>query len=121
MFLHIYTAAAALTSGFNNGVGQIWLTNVQCDGTETRLVDCTSVFGNNQCSHVEDAGLRCTGTTCSEGTARLQGGNATSGRVEICRNNAWGTVCDDGWDNSNAQVACRQLGFPPTGELGICT
>ena len=109
------TAASALTTGFTNGVGQIWLDNVGCRGTETRLIDCpASPLGSHNCVHSEDAGVSCSGTTCTQGAIRLRGGTSTFGRVEICNNNIWGTVCDDSWGSTDARVACRQLGLPYT-------
>ena len=95
----------------------IWLDEVQCTGSELRLIDCpANAIGIHNCGHSEDAGVRCAGTTCTQGAIRLQGGNTTQGRVEVCNNNVWGTVCDDLWGTPDAQVACRQLGLPTSGE-----
>ena len=57
---------------------------------------------------------------CFDGDIRLQDGeNNVTGRVELCFNNTWGTVCDDFWDDADARVACGQLGLDPRGETII--
>ena len=54
---------------------------------------------------------------CSSGQLRLVGGSSENeGRVEICYDNQWGTICDNGWSSEDAKVVCRQLGFQTTGE-----
>ena len=50
------------------------------------------------------------------GTVRLVGSSLNiEGRIELYSNQQWSTVCDDGWDNTDAGVVCRQLGFGSSG------
>ena len=53
---------------------------------------------------------------CTTGEIRLAGGsNPSVGRVEICIDGEWGTICDSSWTASDAAVVCRQMGFPSSG------
>ncbi|NWI88946.1 NETR protein, partial [Pitta sordida] len=102
---------------FGQGSGPILLDEVQCSGNELSLDQCKkSDWGQQNCDHIEDAGVSCdpfTGTDLqlfAKGTVRLAGGRSPSeGRVEVYYNGDWGTVCDDGWTDRGAQVVCRQL------------
>lgn len=53
----------------------------------------------------------CIHVVCSDGDVQLTNGTDRTGRVEICSNNSYGSVCDTGWGIINAGVVCRQLGF----------
>ena len=49
---------------------------------------------------------------CSpEGEIRLVGGNDLAGRVEICYDGRWVSICGDGWNAADAIVTCRQLSY----------
>ena len=60
---------------------------------------------------------------CSDGELRLSNSQRTfdhgyeEGRLEVCVNNAWGTVCDTGFNFLDATVACRQLSFDGSGKF----
>ena len=49
---------------------------------------------------------------CEGNAIRLVGGrNKFEGRVEVCQDGQWKTVCNRRWGDEEAQVVYRQLGF----------
>lgn len=59
---------------------------------------------------------------CNDGDIRLISvGNLLEGRVEVCHDGVWGTVCSNGWEQPEAVVACRQLGYSRSGFTSIIT
>ena len=50
-------------------------------------------------------------TLCEHGAVRLEDGNSfDEGRVEVCFEDHWATICDHQWNEEDAEVVCRQLG-----------
>ena len=59
----LLAAEARYAAEFGRGSGPIFLDDIRCNGTESRLVNCASVgVGVHNCLHSEDAGVACAGT-----------------------------------------------------------
>ncbi|CAI8054869.1 Fibrillin-1, partial [Geodia barretti] len=99
------------------GSGMIYLEGIECAGDEDTLLDCPMEveLGFSSCDHSRDAGIRCyvfdLHSLCGWCCSLANGTDSNEGRVEICYNVEYGTVCDDFWDELETRVVCRQLGY----------
>ncbi|XP_064397105.1 lysyl oxidase homolog 2-like [Halichondria panicea] len=95
-----------------------------CRGTESRLQDCPDLdFSSNYCLNNRFrnfATLQCQTACSTEGYTRLVNGSTVmEGRVEVCVNGLWGTVC-----NNNPELAgavCSQMRFSTEGANVVST
>lgn len=96
-----------------SGSGLFHYERLGCRGDENTLSSCRSrTFVTGDCSHGNEAAVVCAAPQGSAPPLRLVGGAEDfEGRVEVFHGGKWGSICDDQWDDRDAAVVCRQLGF----------
>ncbi|PIK42104.1 putative deleted in malignant brain tumors 1 protein-like [Apostichopus japonicus] len=107
-------------SPFGPGTGKLWLDDVRCIGTESRLDNCSHRgWGLNNCRrfHAEDAGVRCSIANSLTNVRLVNGYSTSEGRLEIFYDGQWGTVCDDSFDTEEGNVICRQLNYTGVSQI----
>ena len=114
----------------------LMVSDLGCSSTDTLITQCSfSHFTRtSSCDGRTLAAIRChskkeslwlvmfncytTSTDCTDGEIKIIPYSSYSkliGRLEVCVNGAWGVICRDFFDNNDAAVACKQLGYSSIG------
>ncbi|CAC5422430.1 Neurotrypsin [Mytilus coruscus] len=99
-------AFAHSTSFYGQSRMPILLDQISCTGTELDINGCrTKEWGYHSCDNNHEAGALCRATN-----VRLSGGSHTmEGRVEIKIDGTWSTLCDEEWNDNEANIICKML------------
>lgn len=118
----MHNLLAVDSTGFDFGEGDGYIAvSMECDGDESSPLNCT-LTENPDCSHDYDAIVVCINGNCTDGSIRLiEGSVPFEGTLEVCNGSQWQSVCDYEWDNADATVVCRQLGYSTLGNDFIAT
>ena len=125
--------ASALRNAYTTTNLYTNINDLNCTGNENSLWDCPqNGLTDYTCSNYDDASVICqckififalnygvhlivndvVYSNCTTGDVRLTDGPTEyEGRVEICMNGVWGSVCDYGWDTNETITVCKQLGY----------
>ncbi|MEM6956766.1 MAG: DUF4215 domain-containing protein [Myxococcota bacterium] len=115
-------ADGEFVGSYDSPTSDFALDDVNCTGTERRILDCPARTSGDDCFFTEGAGFRC--SVYEEGDVRLVEAPARNrGRVEVLHDDVWGTVCDDFLTFAGSAQAgfvdtvCEQLGFSTEGSV----
>ncbi|XP_042342078.1 scavenger receptor cysteine-rich type 1 protein M130-like [Plectropomus leopardus] len=79
-----------------------WKISSSCGHSESAIRECAVIWSYPS--------TRSLVVNCSESVRLVNGASLCSGRLEVKSNQRWSPVCEDDFDQQDAEVVCRELG-----------